>query len=144
MNSAVSHAATHSERGRTPRWRARALGVLLAVLATVLIWVVAVPVAGVDLEATVAEGEPPMQIGLGAVIATSLLLSLLGWGLLEFLERFTRRGLRIWVIVASVFTLVSLLGPTTAESGSAMLVLALMHLALGAVLIAAMTRTTRG
>ncbi|WP_157739971.1 DUF6069 family protein [Micromonospora narathiwatensis] len=128
---------------RAPRWRQRALGVLLAALAAVLIWVVAVPLAGVDLEATVAEGEALMQINLGLVVAAALIVPLLGWGLLALLERVTRNGLRIWVIVAGVFTLLSLAGPSTAETGGAMLTLALMHLAVGGVLIAAMIRSAR-
>ncbi|MEV5766472.1 DUF6069 family protein [Micromonospora sp. NPDC052213] len=143
MDSAVSQAAVNPAGSRSARWRDRALGVLLAVLAAVLVWVVAAPVAGVDLEATLAEGEPPMKIGLGAVIASSLLTSLLGWGLLALLERVTRHGLRIWVIVAAVFTLLSLAGPTAADSGGAMVALALMHVAVGAVLIAAMVRSAR-
>lgn len=143
MDSAVSQAAVTPAGSRSVRWRDRALGVLLAVLAAVLIWVVAAPVAGVDLEATLAEGEPPMKIGLGAVIVSSLLTSLLGWGLLALLERVTRHGLRIWVIVAAVFTLLSLAGPTAADSGGAMVALALMHVAVGAVLIAAMVRSVR-
>ncbi len=143
MDSAVSRAAAPSVGGRAPRWRARALGVLLAVLAAVLIWVAAVPLAGVDLEATVADGEPPMRIGLGMVVATSLLLALLGWALLALLERVTRHGLRIWVVVAVVVTLVSLAGPTTARSDAAMLVLVSMHLAVGGVLVAAMVRRAR-
>ncbi|MFI2652189.1 DUF6069 family protein [Micromonospora fulviviridis] len=142
MDSAVSPAAVSPAESRRT-WRDRALGVAAAVVAAVLIWIVAAPIAGVDLEATVAEGEPPLEINLVAVVAASLLISLLGWALLAVLERITRHGLRIWVIVAAAFTLLSLAGPTTAESTSAMVVLALMHLAVGGILIAAMIRGAR-
>ncbi|TDC40397.1 hypothetical protein E1211_01150 [Micromonospora sp. 15K316] len=128
---------------RGPRWRQRALGVLLAALAAVLIWVVAVPLAGVDLDATMAEGQAPTRINLGMVVAAALIISLLGWALLALLERVSRHGLRIWVIVAVVFLLLSLAGPTMAETGGAMVALALMHLAVGGVLIAAMIRSAR-
>ncbi|MFI7025690.1 DUF6069 family protein [Micromonospora sp. NPDC049900] len=143
MDSAVSSATGDSTERSRPRWRQRAIGVLAAVLAAVVIWVVAVPLAGVDLMATVASGEPPMEIGVGAVIASSLITSLLGWGLLALLERVTRHGLRIWVIVAVLFTLLSLAGPFMAETGAATAVLLLMHLAVGGVLIAAMLRSVR-
>lgn len=142
MESAVSPAVVGPAESRRT-WRDRALGVLLAVASAVLIWVVAAPVAGVDLEATVAEGQPPMEINLFLVVAASLLLSLLGWALLAVLERVTRRGLRVWVIVAAAVTLLSLAGPTTAETGGAMVALALMHLAVGGVLIATMVRSAR-
>ncbi|MFV2104013.1 DUF6069 family protein [Micromonospora sp. LOL_024] len=128
---------------RGPRWRVRAIGVLAAVLAAVLIWVMSVPLAGVDLAATVAQGEPPMTIGVSAVIVASLINALLGWVLLALLERTTRYGLRIWVIVAVLFTVLSLAGPFTAENGAATAVLALMHLAVGGVLITAMVLSAR-
>ncbi|MFD2762671.1 DUF6069 family protein [Micromonospora eburnea] len=143
MDSAVSPTVANSVENDGPRWRQRAVGVLLSALAAVLIWVVAVPVAGVDLEATVAEGEAPLKINLGLVVGAALIVPLLGWALLALLERVTRQGLRIWVIVAVVFMLLSLAGPTTAETGGAMVVLALMHLAVGGVLIAAMVRSAR-
>ncbi|GIJ22933.1 DUF6069 family protein [Micromonospora lutea] len=142
MDSAVSPAIANSE-GHGPRWRQRAIGVLAAVLAAVLIWVVAVPLAGVDLAATVAEGEPPMEIGVGTVTVAALIISLLGWALLALLEKVTRHGLRIWMIVAVLFTVLSLAGPFAAESGAATAVLALMHLAVGGVLITAMARSVR-
>ncbi|TYC00285.1 hypothetical protein FXF53_14005 [Micromonospora sp. WP24] len=143
MDSAVSPTVANLTENRGPRWRQRALGVLLAALAAVVIWVVAVPLAGMDLDATMAEGQAPTRINLGMVVAAALIISLLGWALLALLERVSRHGLRIWVIVAVIFLLLSLAGPTMAETGGAMVALALMHLAVGGVLIAAMIRSAR-
>jgi len=69
---------------RTRRTLARALGVTGASLAAVTVWIVTVPVLDVDL--TVRSGSAsPMTVGVGPVIATSLIAAVLGWLLLAVL-----------------------------------------------------------
>jgi hypothetical protein len=137
-SSTTSDPATHASRRRM-------LGVLFAVLAPVVIWIIAVPLAGVDLMASQAgDGTPVQEINLVSVIVAALLVGLLGWALLAVLERFTRRGASIWTIVAVLVLLLSLAGPLVlAQNGGAKLTLALMHVAVGVTLITTLARSAR-
>ncbi len=81
--------------------RYRALAVIGAGLAAVAVWTVAVLVLGVELHVSTGRGESGVRtIGPASVTAVSLLVSLLGWGLLALLERRTARARRIWTIIA--------------------------------------------
>jgi hypothetical protein len=112
-------------------------------VAAVLAWLVAVPIVGIDLLVRPG-GSAAQQVGLGSVVAVSLLASLLGWGLLALLERLvSRRALTAWTVVAVVVLMVSLTGPLTAAANAAVAIaLVLMHLLVGAVLIMGLRRTT--
>lgn len=137
-------AATPPVRAR-PDHRLRAIGVAGAVLVPALIWLVAVPLLGAELLVVDARQQPPLEfeVGLGAVVTFSLGPALLGWGVLALLERFTRHARLVWTVLATALVLLSfvmLLGPM---SGTTRLVLALLHLAVGAVLIPAFYRSVR-
>src|SRR5215218_1608033 len=122
---------------RTTR-RRRATAVLAAVLAPAAIWLVAVPLLGVDLQVAQPSGRAPAQITLPLVLVTALA----GWGLLALLERLTRRARTIWTataVVALVVSFASLLAPGT--STTARIVLALLHLTVAAILIPALARS---
>lgn len=77
---------------RTSRRRARATAVAAAILAPTAVWLVAVPLLGVDLQVAQPGGRSPAQITLPLVLVTALAASLAGWGLLALLERLTRRA----------------------------------------------------
>lgn len=130
-------------RGGALRVR-RAVAVALAVLAAVLVWVVAVPVAGADLVVEAPDGTSA-AVAVGAFVASALTGTLLGWALLELLERFVARPRRVWTVVALVFLLVSFAGPLgmpgieTADR----LWLALGHVVVAAVFVPLMARTAR-
>lgn len=116
-------------RSRTPR-RATVAGV--TVLAALAVWVVAVPLIGVDLVVPAAGST----VGPLAVAVTSLLAALLGWALLAVLERRTSRARRTWTITASVIALLSLAAPLTSGASPAVTAtLVAMHVAVAAVLI---------
>ena len=119
----------------------RALSVLAATAAAVALWVVAAPIGGADL--TVQQGDQePMEIGVALVVATALVAGLAGWGLLAVLGRATRRPRTVWTVVAVIALALSLLPPLTAEATSgAHVTLVLMHIVVGAVLIAGLRRT---
>jgi hypothetical protein len=51
------------------------------------------------------DDRAPMEITIGAVIVASALASLLGWGLLALLERFTARAVTIWPVAAVLIPL---------------------------------------
>jgi len=124
--------------------RQRALAVLFAVLAPVVIWVIAVPLAGVKLSVSQGTGKPSLEVGLVSVVVVALVAALAGWGLLALLEKFSSRGTTIWTVVAVAVLVLSLGGPLTANtSGSAKAVLALFHLSVGAVLITLLSRRNR-
>lgn len=118
----------------------RALGVGGAVLAAVAVWTVADPVFGVEL---LVEMDAELQpVGVEAVVTSSLVASLAGWGLLALLERVTARARRVWTVTALVVLMLSLLGPPAAVTTAATVALAAMHLAVAGVLIPALTRVT--
>lgn len=127
--------------GRT----ARALAVAATVGAALVAWIVLVPLLGVQLTVDAGPGGGGAStVGPGAVLATSLLASLLAWGLLGVLEARTRRSRTIWTITAVVVLLVSMIGPltggdTTASKAS----LVVLHLSVAAALIPLLRRTTR-
>ena len=119
----------------------RLLAVVAAVAAAAAVWVVAVPVLGVDLRARM--GSTVEDVGIGAVVGSALLAALLGWALLALLERRSERAAAIWSGVAGVVLLLSLAGPLTSGVGAtATVVMVLMHLAVAAVLVPALRRTS--
>ncbi|GAA1582212.1 DUF6069 family protein [Actinoplanes couchii] len=113
----------------------RAIVVVGAVLATVLVWVIGEPVLGHDL-VVVSPGQPAMDLGLSQIAFVAAAASLLGWATLAVLERFTRHALTIWTVAAALITAVSFLpfAGVEATTGSKV-VLALTHVAVAAVLI---------
>jgi hypothetical protein len=125
-----------------PTWRTRALGVLAATAATLVVWVIADPLAGVDLAARTAASSESVPVGPVAVVVSTLLAGLAGWGLLAVLERFTSKPARAWTVIALAVLLLSLIGPFGSGVGTtSKLVLASMHLVAGAVLIPVLARS---
>ena len=119
----------------------RALGVVGAAIAATAVWAIAVPLLGVQLQ--VRFGGALQGVGIEAVLISSLLGSLVGWGVLALLEQRTARARAIWTGLAAAGLLASLSMPLIAGATiSTKATLALMHLAVGAVLIPAMRRTS--
>lgn len=100
---------------------------LTALVLAVAIWVLAVPVAGVDL----AAGRPPQTIGVAAVVATALVATLGAWGVRALVRRRTPVA---WWLTCGIVLLVSLLGPLGATSPAAMGTLLALHLTVGTIL----------
>lgn len=121
------------------RLRVRALGVVGAVAAAVAVWVVAVPILGVDLQVTPGTDEA-QRVGLGSVVVASLVAALAGWGLLELLDRLTTRGRTVWTAIAVVALAASMFPPLAGTTTATTVSLAAMHLAVGAALISALRR----
>ena len=117
-----------------PLRRRRMLAVAGATAAAVLPWLVA-QVSGEELR-VVSAGLPPMVVNLPMVLGAVIFVSLAGWGLLAMLERRTNRARRIWTTIALAVLLISLVPLPTVEATTATRVyLALMHIAVGVVLI---------
>jgi hypothetical protein len=120
----------------------RVLTVTVAATAALVLWAVAVLLPGVDL--TVRVGGRVQPVGPVAVAASGLVAGLLAWALLAVLERLLTRPGRTWTVLAVVTLVLSLAGPLGSGVGTASrLVLAAMHLAVAAVLIPGLRRTTR-
>lgn len=135
--------AAAQAQGGAPRVR-RAVAVVLAVLAAVLVWVTAVPVAGADLLVEAPDGTSA-AVEVSAFVASSLTAALLGWALLEVLERTVARPRRVWTVVAVVFLVLSFAGPL-GMPGIALadrLWLALAHVVVAAVYVPLVARTAR-
>jgi hypothetical protein len=101
---------------------------LVAVTATVLalaVWVLAVPVGGVDLSA----GTPPQQVGAVAVVVMTLVVTLAAWGVRTLLRRRTPVA---WWLTCGAVLVVSLLGPLGGTSPAAVGTLVALHLVVGA------------
>jgi hypothetical protein len=126
------------------RRRRRVLGVAGAVLAALAVWVVADPLAGVDLTVRQGTDASPQEVGPAAVVLVSALAGLAGWALLAVLEQLGSRAGRLWSILAVVVLVLSLTGPMAAGTTTASkLALAGMHLAVAAVLVPLLGRSTR-
>jgi hypothetical protein len=130
---------------RSTRLRQRLLVVGAAVLAALLVWIIAVPVLGVDLRGPAGPGSTTTQpVVLPAVIALSLGASLAAWALLAVLERVTGRARYIWNVVAVAVLIISYGGPLLGAGvpTASRITLALMHSAVGGVLLARLPRTS--
>jgi hypothetical protein len=119
-----------SRSSRIPPWAtiAGAVGAALA------LWVLSVPVAGVDL--TVGSGPAQQTVGPAQVAIVSALAGGTAWALLAFLEGRFRAGRRAWRITAWAVLAVSLLGPIGMGATDAVLAtLVAMHVVVGMTLI---------
>ena len=105
------------------RWQIRAIAIATAVFTNVFILIAGRIVNG---EFPVADDQ---SIEFPQVIFVTILVGLVAWGLLALLERTTTRAASIWLAVATLIFLISLIGPLVqGENASSKVVLALMHL----------------
>ncbi len=115
---------------------------LAGVSAALVVWTVAVPIAG-GHPAVKSNGET-QPVGMVAVVVAALFAGLAAWALLAILERFVRRSRLTWTVVAAVVLALSLTGPLgSGVHASAVVTLTCMHLAVGAVLITLLRRSAR-
>jgi Family of unknown function (DUF6069) len=139
MLTANAPATTHDQKqGRT-----RALCAAGGALAAVAVWTIEVPLIGLDLSVRFGSGHP-QTIGIGPVIGASLAASLLGWLLLAVLDHRTPRARAAWTSAALVALVASLALPLSAATTTAATIgLVVLHLAVAAAVIPAMSRTSR-
>ena len=141
--STNANTATVQLRSNT---RGKRLGaVIAAVAAAVAGWILIEVFAGVDLRAPAFDARTGNQdIGLSAVILTSLVASLAAWGVLAVSERYVVRSRRIWTVLAVAGFVLSLGGPmsgTGIETSGRVLLVAL-HVIVAGVLIPLLYRTS--
>lgn len=121
-------------------WRDDLPVAAVAAGAATLLWLLA-RLAGVDLE--VHSGGSTQHVGVLATVITPVAATLAAGALLRGWERRSFRARRRWTGLALGVLALSLLGPVSALSLSAGLVLAAMHLLVGAVIVVGLTRTGR-
>lgn len=125
-------------RSRTPGRRSRPAAAVIACAAAggLLIWALAVPLAGLELEVAAA-GQ---RVGPVSIIIAALVGGLAAWLLRALLSRWAH-GRTVWTVLGSVVLLLSLAGPALSGAGGAVLVvLELMHLVVGVVLLLGLGR----
>jgi hypothetical protein len=104
-------------------------------------WGIAESLLGIDL--VVRLGEDRQHIDSLAVTLTALGVGFVAWAALTLLERWSAHGRAIWRALAALVLLVSLTGPLSAVTTSAMTVLLLMHLVVGGILLAWLPGSSR-
>jgi hypothetical protein len=121
--------------------RARLIAIVAATIATSLIWLVG-HVLGANF--TVQASAKSITIDLPAVIGFTLCFSGSGWATLALLERYTRRPMTTWTLLAGSVYLVSVV-PIFAEQATAgtRTALVLIHTSVAAILIPLLRRTAR-
>lgn len=131
--------ATGPVRGRAAvRRRRRALGIVATLVVTLAVWLLG-HLAGADYWITDSQGS----VRIDALVTTqvTVVLGLVGWGVLALLERLTRYGTTIWTVLAAVVVVASMIPIVLVEATTATRVaLAAVHLAVGAVLVPAFVR----
>jgi hypothetical protein len=122
--------------------RARGLTGVVAAGASMASWLAA-HLLDVPLTVTM-QGQSPMKIDIGVVLATALTASLAGWGSLALLERLTTRAGTIWTALAILALIASFAAPAFADaSAGTKTTLVLMHVTVAAILIPGLRRTAR-
>ncbi len=138
MQTEIETQESHRSEPAPPSWRdVRDVG-LLAAGSAAITWVVATQAAGVDL--VVGAGAGRQHVGVASVVVATLVAAYAGGGLLRVLARRTPRGRRTWTAVAVAVLAVSLAGPLGAATLPAGLVLAALHLEVGAVVVVGLRR----
>jgi hypothetical protein len=123
----------------------RLTGVVAAALAALAVWTIAELAFGLDLQAPAFDGSGKTSaISVLDVVVVATFLSLVGWALRALLERLTQHARRVWLTVAPLVLILSLATPLMGSGVTAAnrVVLLLMHLAVGAILIPALARTS--
>lgn len=123
----------------------RAAGVLSALIAASLVWLVATIGLSVDLYQPGFGGSAPQPLDITWVAGVAAVAGLAAWGVLTLIERLSRRPSRMWLVIATTVLIGSLGGPLSGDGLAAAnrLALVLMHLAAGGVLIAIFYRSAR-
>jgi hypothetical protein len=105
----------------------RLLTIPAAAVAALIVWLIEVPVLGIELEAMTGAGSP---MTVGAVVAAGVagFAAVPAWLVLAAFEKWTRHPGRWFVITAAAFLVVSLAGPLGGTSPAAVAGLAALHI----------------
>ena len=116
--------------------------VALALVAAGLTWVL-LDVA-LDVSLVAASGDGTTDVGIGAVLVSTLLAGIAAAALLWLMEARLARGRTVWTVLAVVTLLLSFMGPASGETTAAVLGLGLLHVVVGASLVGGLLAARRG
>lgn len=123
--------------------RKRLTAVLGATVIASALWLIATQALGNPLLVRGTTAGATQEIDLLKVVMTSVVAGAAAWGLLVVLERFSRKGRKIWMIAAVAVLALSMAGPLTqALDVSTQIALVLMHLSVAAVLMILLPRSS--
>ena len=126
----------------SPVRRNRHVAVAATVATAAASWAVATEVAGVTLGVKFAHAAAS-TVALGPTVGVAASATVAGWVVMSVLETRVSNPLRTWVTIATAVLVASLALPIAfATSVSAVISLIAIHLAVGAVAIAGLARTT--
>ena len=114
------------------RRRRRALGIVATLVVTLAVWLLG-HLAGADYWISDSQGT----VRIDAVVTTqvTVVLGLVGWGVLALLERLTRYGTTVWAVLAAVVVAASMMPIVLVEATTATRVaLVAVHLTVGALI----------
>ncbi len=132
---------TVRRRPQTP-WSTDLAATAAAAVCALVTWTFVAWLPGLDL--TVTLGGQVNRVGPVSVAVASAVAALAGFTLLRLLERLTARALRVWLVIATVFALLSVAGPLgAAGTRTAALALVSLHAVVASVVIAAGWRSRR-
>ena len=141
MNSTLTASPARMTTQRIA-WSTALIGGAVAAGAALLLWLVLVPLAGIDL--AVSLSGTVKRVGALDVVVTGFVAGLGALVALRVLQRCTARVLTGWTVAAVLVLLVSYAGPLTALSTSAMLGLIGLHTVVGATVITIGRRSRSG
>lgn len=122
----------------------RTVGVIAAAsaLCATLTWtVIGPPLGGVDM--TVHDQVGTRDVGVLAVIVSSLLVAFVGGALLRWWQPRTPTGTRRWTIAALTVAVLSMVGPTSADTLQDGMALVSLHAVVAAIVIVGLTRSRK-
>jgi len=123
--------------------RVRALSATGGALVAAIAWAIEVPLLGIHLSFRFGSGDV-QTIAIGQAIGVAMAASVLGWLLLAILDRRTPHARALWTGAALAALAASLALPLAAATTMAATAgLIAMHVAVAAVVIPAMARTSR-
>ena len=143
MEPAASPGSTQGSLWQRPT--ARPIAVALGVLAALAVWGLSELVFGIDVRQPAFGPGEPQDLTAGPIVIASVVAGLAAWLALAVLERLTHHARAAWVGLATLVLAVSLGAPLSGRGidGGSRLVLTLLHLTVGAWLIALLPRTSQ-
>ncbi|MPZ54362.1 MAG: hypothetical protein GEU79_16825, partial [Acidimicrobiia bacterium] len=106
MTTTTKYTSENTMETTEPSGWVRPVGVAAASAVALVIWAIG-GALGADYVVPGFTGAPD-QVNAVDVIMVAAGISLVGWGFLALLERFTKNARRIWTIVAAALTVLSI------------------------------------
>lgn len=142
MDTIQTENAHQVSTARTTSTARRALTVVMAVAAAAIAFVIEQAVVSEPFTVEFSGGAA-QTVGIGSVLVSAAVSSLLGWAAVAFLEKVAAgKAKLLWTILAVAVLLISFGGPLGAVAATSTKVcLVFLHVLVGAILISRLPRT---